>query len=149
MEKKNISSCIKENIDTVCEIDKASSCYNWTKEMFMEELVNKNSFFKILFLDDKIVGYIIYRILFDEAEILNIVIDNNFKKRKLGKYLLEQTINDILERNIKTIFLEVGKKNIPAVNLYLQFGFKQYNIRKGYYKNGENALLMKRQSDKL
>ncbi len=144
MENKLIIDCINENIDTVCEIDKTSSCYNWTKQMFLEELENKNSFFKVLFSDNKLVGYIIYHIILDEAEILNIVIDNKFKKQHLGKYLLEQTLNNISKQGIKTIFLEVGEKNIPAINLYIKFGFKQYNIRNNYYKNGENALLLKK-----
>ena len=144
MENKYIKDCIKENIDTVYEIDKTSSCYNWTKSMFLEELENKNSFFKVLFLDNTLIGYIIYHIVLDEAEILNIVIDNMFKRKNLGKYLLEQTINEISKQNIKTIFLEVGEKNIPAINLYLKFGFEQYGIRKEYYKNKENAILMKK-----
>lgn len=144
MKNKKISCCLEENIDVICEIDKTSSCYNWTKKMFLEELVNKNSCFKVLFLDDKIVGYIIYHTIFDESEILNIVINRDFKKQKLGTYLLEQTVNDILKRKIKTIFLEVGENNIPAINLYLKFGFKEYNRRDKYYKNKEAALLMKK-----
>ena len=144
MENKYIKDCIKENIDTVYEIDKTSSCYNWTKSMFLEELENKNSSFKILFLNNTIAGYIIYHIVLDEAEILNIVIDNTYKRKNLGKYLLEQTINEISKQNIKTILLEVGEKNIPAINLYLKFGFEQYHIRKNYYKNGENAILMRK-----
>ena len=142
-----IVDCIKENIDTIYEIDKTSSNYNWTRNMFTEEFENKNSFFKVLFADDKIAGYIIYHIVLDEAEILNIVIDNNFKRQSLGKYLLEQTLNEISKQNVKTVFLEVGEKNIPAINLYLKFGFEQYNIRNNYYKNGENAILMKKVRD--
>lgn len=149
MGKKLIADCTKENIDTVYKIDNTSSCYNWTKKMFLEEFENKNSFFKVLYADKIIVGYIIYHIIIDEAEILNIVIDNKFKRQNLGKYLLEQTINDISKKNIKTIFLEVGEKNTPAINLYLKFGFQQYNIRNNYYKNGENAILMRKTVERL
>ncbi len=149
MENKLIADCIKENIDTVYEIDTTSSCYNWTKKMFLEEFENKNSFFKVLYADKIIAGYIIYHIIIDEAEILNIVIDNKFKRQNLGKYLLEQTINDISQKNIKTIFLEVGEKNIPAINLYRKFGFEQYNKRINYYKNGENAILMRKTVERL
>ena len=139
-----IKNCLKEHIDIIYEIDKASSCYNWTKNMFLEELENKNTSFKVLCMSNIIIGYIIYNIIIDEAEILNIVIDNEFKRQNLGKYLLEQTITEISKQKIKTIFLEVGEKNIPAINLYLQFGFEQYNVRKQYYKNKENALLMRK-----
>ena len=144
MKKIKIVDCTKEYIDIICEIDRVSSCYNWTKKMFMDELDNKHSFFKILFLDDKIIGYIIYHIIIDEAEILDVVIYNEFKRQNLGKYLLEQTIGNILKQKVKIIFLEVSEKNIPAINLYLKLGFKQYGIRKNYYKNSETALLMKK-----
>ena len=144
MENRIIKNCTKENTDNIYEIDKTSSCYNWTKKMFSQELENKNSFFKVLYIDNIIAGYIIYHIIIDESEILNIVIDNKFKRQKLGKYLLEQTLKDLSEKNIKTVFLEVGEQNIPAINLYLQFGFKEYNKRFRYYKNNENAILMKR-----
>lgn len=145
MNNIKIADCTIEDIDNICEIDKTSSCYNWTKNMFIEEIGNKNSYFKVLHVDNIIGGYIIYHILFDEAEILNIVIDKKLKKQKLGTYLLEQTINDILKRNIKVIYLEVGERNIPAINLYLQFNFKQYNKRLNYYKNKETALLLKKE----
>ena len=144
MENKKIKDCIIENVDNIYKIDKTSSSYNWTKNMFIDELKNKNSFFKVLYINDIIVGYIIYHIIIDEAEILNIVIDNKYKRQAFGKYLLEQTINDISKQNIKTIFLEVGENNIPAINLYLQFGFKEYNKRINYYKNKETAILMKK-----
>lgn len=144
MENKIIKDCIIEDINNIYEIDKTSSCYNWTKKMFSQELENKNSFFKVLYIDNIIAGYIIYHIIIDESEILNIVIDNKFKRQKLGKYLLEQTLKDLSEKDIKTVFLEVGEKNIPAINLYLQFGFKEYNRRNNYYKNKETALLMKK-----
>ena len=62
-----------------------------------------------------------------------------------GKTTNKQRINDMIKKNIKTIFLEVGQNNIAAINLYLKFGFEQYGIRKEYYKNKENAILMKRQ----
>ena len=139
-----IKYCTKADIDIVYKIDNTSSCYNWTKNMFLKELENKNSFFNILLVDGKIIGYIVYHIVLDEAEILNIVIDNEFKRQNLGKYLLEQSIGEMSKQNIKTIFLEVGEKNIPAINLYLQFGFKEYNKRINYYKNKETAILMKK-----
>lgn len=144
MKNKCIAKCIKEYVDIICTIDKTSSSYNWTKNMFLDELESKNSIFEVLFFNDKIIGYIIYRIVLDEAEILNIVIDEKYKGQKLGKYLFEETINKISKQNIKTIFLEVGEKNISAINLYLQFGFKKYNQRTNYYKNKETALLMKK-----
>ena len=144
MRNLSIKKCLVEHIDKVFEIDKNSSCYNWTKQMFIAELNNKSSNFKILTLEDRIIGYIIYQQILDEAEILNIVIDKNFQQQKFGKYLFEKTIDELIKNNIKTVYLEVGQNNKSAINLYLQYGFISYNKRINYYKNKETALLMKK-----
>ncbi len=139
-----IKKCLIEYIDKISEIDKISSSYNWTKQMFIDEINNEKTVFNVLFVDEHIAGYIVYHIVIDEAEILNIVIDEKFKKKGYGTYLLKNTIEDLHNKNIKTVFLEVGEKNIAAISLYKNWGFKKYNIRENYYKNGENAILMKK-----
>ena len=144
MKKINIKKCLIKHINKILEIDKNSSCYNWTKQMFISELNNKNSSFKILALEDNVIGYIIYSTVLDEAEIINIVIDRKFQQQKYGKYLFEKTINELIKKDIKTIYLEVGQNNNSAINLYLKYGFIIYNKRINYYKNKETAILMKK-----
>ncbi|MBQ3834364.1 MAG: ribosomal protein S18-alanine N-acetyltransferase [Elusimicrobia bacterium] len=139
-----IKKCLIKYIDRICEIDKSSSSYNWNKQLFINELNFTDGNFNVLFVDNVIVGYIVYHTVIDEAEILNIVIDNKFKGQKYGTLLLKETIEKMKRVNIKTIFLEVGEKNIPAIALYKNFNFEKYNIREKYYKNGESAVLMKK-----
>ncbi len=91
-----------------------------------------------------IAGFIIYSTILDEAEILNIVIDNERKGKGYGKYLLQEILNELKAKGIKTVFLEVGDNNSTAIYLYKKFGFKVYNRREKYYKNGEDAVLMKK-----
>ncbi len=138
-----IKKCLPEYIDRIYEIDKTSSEYNWTKEQFAAELKTDKKF-NVLFANEVVVGYIIYHTVIDEAEILNIVIDNEFKGKGYGTYLLKETIEELKKKSIKNVFLEVGEKNIVATALYEKFKFEKYNIRKKYYKDGENAILMKK-----
>ena len=144
MKKISIKKCLIKHINKILEINKNSSFYNWTEQMFMSELNNKNSSFKILALEDNIIGYIIYSTVLDEAEIINIVIDRKFQQQKYGKYLFQKTINELIKKDIKTIYLEVGQNNNSAINLYLKYGFIIYNQRINYYKNKETAVLMKK-----
>ena len=44
--------------------------------------------------------------------------------------------------NISSIILEVNEKNIPAIRLYKKYGFKQIGLRKKYYNNSDNAIIM-------
>lgn len=141
--KFNISDFNKILIDKIIEIEKQSEYSHWTKQMFLDEYKNKFSVFKIIKKDNQIIGFIIYRIVFDEAEILDIVIDKNFRGIKAGKYILNFAIKDIKGKNCNVIFLEVHQNNIVAQNLYKNAGFKQYSLREKYYNNSSNALLMK------
>ena len=38
--------------------------------------------------------------------------------------------------------LEVRRSNLPAIALYQELGFHQVAVRRRYYENGEDALLM-------
>lgn len=140
--KFNISDFNKTLINKIIEIEKQSEYSHWTKQMFLLEAENKFSAFKIIKNDNQIIGFIIYRIVFDEAEILDIEIDKNFRGLKAGKHILNFAIEDIKKKNCKVIFLEVHQNNIIAQNLYKSFGFTQYSLRENYYKNSK-ALLMK------
>jgi ribosomal-protein-alanine N-acetyltransferase len=140
--KFNISDFNQILIDKIIEIEKQSEYSHWTKQMFLDESRNKFSVFKIIEKDNKIIGFIIYRIVFDEAEILDVVIDKNFRGLKAGKYILNFAIEDIKKKKCSIIFLEVHQNNIVAQNLYKKAGFKQYSIREKYY-NCFDALLMK------
>ena len=140
--KFNISDFNPTLIDKIIEIEKQSVFSNWTKQMFLDEFENKFSHFKIISNDNQIIGFIIYRIVFDEAEVLDIVIDKNFRGLKIGKYLLALALKNIKNQNCKFVFLEVHQNNIVAQNLYKSIGFKQYSIRKSYYGKFD-AILMK------
>ena len=129
-------------IKDILSIEQQSQYSSWTEKMFFAEAENKFSFFKIIKNDNKIIGYIIYRIIFDEAEILNIVIDKDFRGLKIGKTLINFAIEDIKKRNCKVIFLEVHQNNIIAQKLYERTGFKKYGTRQKYY-SGFDAILMK------
>ncbi|GAB1402176.1 hypothetical protein MASR1M68_10870 [Elusimicrobiota bacterium] len=131
-----------KNIEQILEIEKTSFSNNWTKQMFLAEADNKFSRFKLCIINNLIIGFIIYRIVLEEAEVLNIVIDNQFRGKSYGKQLLNYAVNDMKEHNVKNIFLEVNERNIIAKNLYTNTGFVQYSTRQNYY-GADSAVLMK------
>lgn len=95
--------------------------------------------------DDLIVGFITATYLYDTCDILSIVVDPEYRKQKIASNLLAYLISDLGE-NLKLVTLEVATKNIPAINLYEQFGFEVIHIRKDYYPD-DDAYLMARKSE--
>ncbi len=86
-------------------------------------------------------GFIVYRIVCDEAEIITIGV--NPEKRRLG---IASAMIGIIEKNIKNqgvkkIFLEVASNNVAGQNLYKNNGFLPVGIRPKYY-DGVDAILM-------
>lgn len=102
----------------------------------LEDMI-KNSLYQIYSIDSK--GYIIIMDNGIEIEILKIGVIEDFRKQKIGSKLL----NYLFEME-KEIFLEVRESNIIGQKFYENNGFIKIGKRKNYYKDGETAVLMKR-----
>lgn len=119
---------------------------NWSKVNNLNEMLN-DSVTKVIVYEqnDNIVGFISATAFYDTCDILSIVVDPNFRNKKIASNLIAYLISDLGE-NLKLITLEVASKNIPAINLYEKFGFEIINVRKNYYKD-DDAYLMARKSE--
>jgi ribosomal-protein-alanine N-acetyltransferase len=87
--------------------------------------------------DDMPSGFILVRYVADEAEVMTIAVDPAARGNGLGRALLAHAIADLRGRGVRTMFLEVGVRNVPAIALYRMMGFVACGKRKGYYE--ENA----------
>jgi ribosomal-protein-alanine N-acetyltransferase len=91
------------------------------------------------------LGYLEMRITLDDAEIDFVAVDTAFQRMGIGKRLVSNSVQHAISQGAKRILLEVGELNAAAIALYKELGFSQISMRKNYYKNGENALVMARQ----
>lgn len=115
---------IKENFITNYDVEKIGE-YDWMHFLLYEE-------------DNKVLGFILFALNFDNIDIYAIAVDVDHKRKGIGTQLLTYVKENF---NINTITIEVRKKNIAAVEFYKKFGFKIINIRKNYYEN-DDALVM-------
>lgn len=104
-----------------------------------------DEFSKCLILEDnqKIIGFIIYSIIYDRAEIVDIIINPSNRLKGYGEKLLKYTIDEIINKGCLNVTLEVSVSNTSAINLYKKLGFNIEAIRKRYYNN-EDGYLMKK-----
>lgn len=94
--------------------------------------------------NDIVVGFITATDLSETCDILDLVVDPKYRRKKIASNLLSYLISE-LNPNLKLITLEVATKNEAAINLYEKFGFETVNKRKYYYQN-DDAYLMARRS---
>ncbi|CAM3113083.1 GNAT family N-acetyltransferase [Streptobacillus ratti] len=88
--------------------------------------------------EEELVGYMIILDSFDCYELFEIAIKKEFRNKGYAQKLLQNISYD------KDVFLEVSEKNISAIKLYEKIGFKKISVRKKYYLDGSNALIMKK-----
>ena len=94
----------------------------------------------VLIVDKNIIGFIHIQQLIDEVDIIDVVIDEEYRRKGYGQRLVEFVIHNNLG---KRIILEVSVNNKAAIGLYNKLGFREINTRKGYY-NGVDAVVMER-----
>ncbi|OOF38949.1 ribosomal-protein-alanine N-acetyltransferase [Rodentibacter mrazii] len=95
--------------------------------------------------DNQIVGFAICQIVLDEATLFNIAIEPVMQGKGFGSFLLKELIEQLKEKGIQTLWLEVRESN-SARWLYEKQGFNEVDIRKNYYPlpdgKRENAVVM-------
>jgi ribosomal-protein-alanine N-acetyltransferase len=97
-------------------------------------------------LNSYLGGYLLATIIDDEAEILSIGVSPDWQRQGFGKRLLQHFFDYGANWNMTKAVLEVAEDNVPAIELYSDFGFAEFGRRKDYYKQGNqkiDAIMMK------
>jgi ribosomal-protein-alanine N-acetyltransferase len=95
-----------------------------------------------------VVGFVLTRRALDEAEILTIAVARKARGSGAGTRLLNDHLEKLRERGVKSLFLEVESGNAAALALYARAGFKRVGERRGYYQTpggpAASALILRR-----
>ena len=116
--------------------DKFSS--SWDIKAFKSDADDSKYF--VSKIDTEVFGYISYRVVLDEVEIMNVVTREDARNMGIASSLLSHLIRNV---DASKFNLEVNENNKVAIKIYKKFGFMEVGERKNYYNNGkENAILM-------
>lgn len=90
-----------------------------------------------------VTGFLFARQVADEAELLNIAVRRDFRRKGEGSALLSAAIGELSTNRVRRIFLEVRQSNHGAIAFYQKHGFSDSGRRKSYYRDPiEDALCM-------
>ena len=125
-----------KDISIVMEIEK--HCYPkkpWSEKEFMKWYEKFPEGFLIAEVKGEPVGYIVIT----KDNIPSIVVKKDFRRQGIGKILVNEGIKNLGVKELK-VHVRVSNKTVQEFNKKL--GFKQIGLKKGYYKNGEDAIEM-------
>lgn len=133
-----------EDADFMSMVDLECFSIPWSSDAFRREIVqNRIAFYVVAEHEEKIVGYMGFWRIENEAHITNVVVLPEYRRRKVGAKLIEHVMDFAREVGIDAYTLEVRRSNIAAINLYEGLGFEEEGVRPGYYfDNGEDAIIM-------
>lgn len=99
-----------------------------------------------------IVGYIMWRMekipsknslrLINKGHLVSIAVSKGYRRTGIAASLLTQSMWAVKRYNVSEYVLEVRVSNYSAISLYERFKFKIENVKKKYYRDGENAYYM-------
>lgn len=87
-------------------------------------------------------GYAIFRRGYEEAELLRLGVRPERRRGGIGQALLAHGLALLRAEGIPLCHLEVRSRNAPALALYGRLGFVRTGLRAGYYRDGDDAVLM-------
>ena len=137
-----------EDIPKIAALEQVCFSDAWTQEAFVAAFSSPFFHGVLIEEDGEIIAYACESVLFEDAEIENVAVAPAFRKRGLGRTLMENLESVALRLGAEQMFLEVRVSNEPALTLYKKFGFEPLRVRKKYYADGEDALVMKKDLNK-
>ncbi|AJE04866.1 alanine acetyltransferase [Geobacter pickeringii] len=131
------------DLDEVIAIETDSFPRPWTRDHFLAEIDSHRSLPLIARIGQgQLAGYICATFVLDEGEILDVAVRRDCRGRGVGRMLVDTAISALAAHGVRTVGLEVRVSNESAIALYRRIGFEDVGVRKSYYENGEDAILM-------
>ena len=122
---------------------------SWSRSVFESELDQVKSgsrCYLVGLVDKRVVGYAGLWFVDDpdgdQAHVTNIVVDPSHRRDGVATQLMLALANAAIERGCVAWTLEVRASSVGAQALYRRFGFGPAGVRKRYYENSEDAIVM-------
>ena len=133
-----------QDLDEVLRLEGHCHTHPWSAASFLAELDNPHSRIDLLFMGERLAGFLCASLVCGEMTILDVATDPDFRRRGVAARLLTHVLEQGRQAGLEKVFLEVRIHNAGAIALYRRFGFLEISRRPAYYADGEDALVMQR-----
>ncbi len=132
-----------EHLAQMAEIESEAFDQPWSVRMFIPEVADRNAFYLVgVRGENEVICYGGFHKVLDEAHITNIAVKAEERCKGIGRTLMRELIECARRAGVNRVTLEVKDTNLAAVSMYRSFGFTVEGIRKRYYANRYDALVM-------
>ena len=136
--------------DTAQVAQLEAMCFSapWSEKAIIGELSNPLSLWIVAREDDEVVGYVGSQSVMGEADMMNLAVRPDWRRKGIGAQLVSCLIEKLKSNDVYSLTLEVRASNEPAKRLYKVMGFQQVGRRPNYYTAPkEDALILRKEWD--
>ena len=121
---------------------------SWSYKTLNDLLEQDSIDLLVVYQIDKVVGYCLYQVVFEQAEILRIGTHPDYQRQGIASRIFARLNKALKANQVESLLLEVRADNTAAIALYEQQGLAVIHTRKGYYqiphRPAIDALIMQR-----
>jgi ribosomal-protein-alanine N-acetyltransferase len=134
----------RRHVRAVLRIEQQVYPRPWTMSLFLSELALRSSrAYFVARVGRDVIGYGGLMMSADDGHITTLAVDPRWHRRQIATRLLLVLAREAIERDVRSLTLEVRLSNRAAQELYRRFGFAPVGVRKNYYaETNEDALVM-------
>jgi [ribosomal protein S18]-alanine N-acetyltransferase len=141
-----IREATSRDLPGIVEIERLSFDNPWSLDAFERELSLPFSRMivatKTATENASLIGFLCRWIVADECHILNVAVHPQMRQQGIGKRLMQHALAEARAKNVQVITLEVRRSNLAARSLYRKLEFQERRLRRNYYGQGEDAIVM-------
>jgi ribosomal-protein-alanine N-acetyltransferase len=132
------------DLDAINEVERHSFTTSWPRDTFAQELARPHARVDVARDDrSRVVAFCNYWLVQGELTIHAIATHPDHRGREVASGLLAHVLARGREAGCTIAHLEVRRSNVPALALYARAGFSKAYVRSAYYRDGEDAIVMK------
>lgn len=113
----------------------------WSRAQWATELADRERPGLGLWRGEHLVAMACGWLVLDELQITLLAVAPSQRRRGLGRQLLTALLREGWQRGARRSTLEVASGNTAAISLYRALGFRDGGLRRGYYRDGSDALI--------
>ena len=135
----------RRHLAHVLPIERVSYPRPWTVGVFQSEIemMRRGERHYVVARDgNEVVAYGGLMFVVDDAHVTNIAVVPERQRQGVATRVLAELAWAAVERRCSALTLEVRVTNVAAQALYREFGFVPAGVRKKYYENVEDAIVM-------
>lgn len=137
--RSHVVTVARSEADALAEIHSVAFGHAWSAEEFAALLAERTVFAIGVRRASRLAGFVLVRVVADEAEILTIAVRPNSRRRGFGRMLMDEALRRLHRAGASACFLEVDRSNAPALALYRSLGFSVAGERRNYYRTDAGA----------